>query len=72
MTSDKKRRVTAAMGFLSGVVTCLDAVRDAKILWPPEALWAVLRRPQRLELGAGIALIVVTLIVSRVKSTSQN
>ncbi len=72
MTKEKKRRVATAVGFLSGVITCLDAVRDVRAFWPPDALWAVLRRPQRLELGGGIALIIVTLIVLRVKSTPQN
>jgi hypothetical protein len=64
MTPDKKRRVATAVGFLSGVLACLDALRDARILWPPDAVWATLRSPQRLELGAGIALIVVTLVTS--------
>ena len=64
MTPDKTRRVLTAVGFLSGVLASLDALRDAKILWPPDALWAVLRSPQRLELGGGLALIGVTLLTS--------
>ncbi|MGC1450026.1 MAG: hypothetical protein WA830_08325 [Candidatus Sulfotelmatobacter sp.] len=64
MTPGKKRRVATAVGFLSGVLASLDALRDATILWPPDAVWNALRSPQRLELGAGVALIVVTLVTS--------
>ena len=64
MTPEKKRRVATAVGFLSGMLAVLDALRDARILWPPDALWEALGGPQRLELGAGLALMVVTLIVS--------
>jgi hypothetical protein len=49
------------------MLACLDAVRDAKTLWPPDAVWAALRHPQRLELGGGLALIMVTLIISLVR-----
>ena len=59
------------MSFLSGVLACLDAMRDTKVFWPPETLWQVLRRPQRLELGAGIALIVVTLLISVVQGRER-
>jgi len=64
MTPEKKRRAATAVGFLSGVLACLDALREASILWPPDALWAILRRPQRLELAGGLALISVTLLSS--------
>ncbi len=64
MIPEKKRRVATAVGFLAGVLACLNALRDARILWPPDALWAALRNPQRLELGGGIALILVTLLTS--------
>lgn len=64
MIPEKKRRLATAVGFLAGVLACLDALRDARILWPPDALWAALRNPQRLELGGGIALILVTLLTS--------
>lgn len=64
MTSDKQRRVARAVGFLAGVLAAMDALKDAKVLWPPEAVWAALRSSQRLELGGGIALIVVTLVMS--------
>jgi hypothetical protein len=66
MVSDKKRRVMTAAGFLSGVIACLDAIRDVKVSWPPDALWQVLRHPQRLELCGGIALIVVTFVTSMI------
>lgn len=64
MTQEKKRRVATAVGFLSGVLACLDALRDTRILWPPDAVWEALRNPQRMELGGGIALMVVSLALS--------
>jgi hypothetical protein len=64
MTPEKTRRVAIAVGFLSGVLASMDAVRDAGILWPPDALWEVLRSPQRLELGFGIALSIVSFVTS--------
>jgi hypothetical protein len=64
MTQEKKRRVATAVGFLSGALACLDALHDARILWPPDAVWEALRNPQRVELGGGIALIVVTLALT--------
>jgi hypothetical protein len=67
MTPEKKRRVVTAVGFLSGVLAGLDALRDARVYWPPDVVWEVLRGPQRLELGAGIALIVVTLVTSTLR-----
>jgi hypothetical protein len=70
MTPDKKRRVTTAVGFLSGVLACMDAVRDAKVFWPPDALWQALRGAQRLEMGGGIALIVVTLVTTALAKRS--
>ncbi len=53
--------------FLSGVIACLDALRDAKIVWPPDEAWAGLRGPQRLELSAGVVLMVVALVTSVVR-----
>jgi hypothetical protein len=70
MTSEKQRRVATAVGFLSGVYACLDALRDAKIFWPPDVVWEALRSPQRLELGGGIALIVIALIMSALQRRS--
>jgi len=67
LTPEKKRRIATASGFVSGVATCLDALRDAKIVWPPDAAWAGLRRPHRLELAAGIVLMVVSLVTSAVR-----
>lgn len=64
MTPEKMRRVATAARFLSGVIPCLDALRDATLFWPPDAVWVSLRHPQRLELGGGIALIVVTLVTT--------
>jgi hypothetical protein len=64
MTPDKKRRIATATGFLSGVLACMDALRDATVFWPPDVLWAAIRRPHTLELFGGIAMIVVTLITS--------
>jgi hypothetical protein len=70
MTPEKKRRLSTALGFLSGVLACMDAMRDANVFWPPDAVWEAMNRPHRLEFGAGIALIVVTLIVSVVQRRS--
>jgi len=67
MTPEKKRRVATAVGFLSGVLACMDALRDGRIFWPPDVVWEGLRGPQRLELGAGIALMAVTLVTSVVR-----
>ena len=67
MTPEKKRRVATAAGFLSGILASLDALRDARIFWPPDAVWEALRNPQRLELGAGIALIVVSIVLAVVR-----
>jgi hypothetical protein len=67
MTPEKQRRIATASGFISGVIACLDALRDAKIVWPPDEAWAVLRRPQRLELAVGIVLMVVSLVTSAVR-----
>jgi len=63
MTPEKKKRVTNAVGFLSGVLACMDAVRDERVFWPPGELWEGLRHGQRVELGAGIALIVVSIVL---------
>jgi hypothetical protein len=63
MTPDKQQRLATALGFLSGLLASLHALHDCKVWWPPDAAWEVLQGPQRLELGGGIALIVVTLVI---------
>jgi hypothetical protein len=67
MTPDKRRRAATAAGFLSGMLACLDALRDARVYWPPDVVWEALRHPQRLELGAGIALMIVTIVMSTMR-----
>jgi len=67
MTPDKQRRVATASVFVSGVIASLNALRDAKVVWPLDVAWAGLRGPQRLELGAGIVLMVVALVISAVR-----
>ena len=67
MTPEKKRRVATAGIFLSGVLACLDAVKDARIFWPPDVLWEGLGNPNRLKLVAGIALIVVSFVTSALR-----
>jgi hypothetical protein len=64
MTPKKQWRVATAAGFLAGVLICLDEVRDARILWPPDVLWDALGSPQRLKFGAGVALMVVSFLAS--------
>jgi hypothetical protein len=59
------------VGFLSGVLACLDAMRDARVFWPPDALWQVLRHSQRLEMAGGIVLIGVTLVISVVQGRER-
>ncbi|MGC1647718.1 MAG: hypothetical protein WA741_18000 [Candidatus Sulfotelmatobacter sp.] len=72
MTPEKKRRVAMAGMFLSGMLACLDAVKDARIFWPPDVVWEGLNNPNRLKLGAGIALIVVSFVMSVVQSRSTS
>jgi len=69
-TSEKSGRVATAVGFLAGLLACLNAVRDRRILWPPDVVWKALRHPQRLELGDGLALIVVTLVMTIVRQNT--
>lgn len=71
MNPEKKRRVATAAGFLSGVLASLDGLRDARVLWPPDVVWQGLRGPQRLEVRAGIALIVVTLVLTVVRKRTE-
>jgi hypothetical protein len=67
MASSKERRVANAVGFIAGVLACLNALRDAKVLWPPDAAWAQLTYAHRLEFGIGMALILGTLITSNTR-----
>jgi hypothetical protein len=77
MSPDKQKRVGSAIVFLIGVFACLIPLRDRKILWPPDALWQSLENPQRLEIAGGIALIVISIVISiaqnraRERSSSQ-
>ena len=64
MAQENNRRIATAVGFLSGVLTCLDALRNARVVWPPDAAWVLMSKPHRLEFAAGAALIVVTIVVS--------
>ena len=65
--SHKGRRTATAIGFLAGMLACLDALRDAKVVWPLDAAWAVMPHAQRLEMSAGIVVILVALVVSVVR-----
>jgi hypothetical protein len=71
MTPEKKKRVINAVGFLSGVLACMDAVRDARIFWPLRGLWEDLRHVQRVEFGAGIALIVVSIVLMTTRQRTE-
>jgi hypothetical protein len=71
MTSEKKKRVTNAVGFLSGVLACMDAVRETRVFWPPGEFWEGLRHGQRVEFGAGIALIVVSIVLMGMRKRTQ-
>lgn len=71
MTPEKGMRVATAAAFLAGMLAGLDALRDAKVYWPPDAVWEALQNPKRFELGLGIALIVISLIVSVLRSRSN-
>jgi hypothetical protein len=59
------------MGFLAGVIACLHAMRDAKIPWPPAALWDVLSQAQRVELCGGVAMMVIAFFASLVGKDGQ-
>jgi hypothetical protein len=71
MTPDKGRKLATAVGFLAGIYACLHVLRDARVLWPPDALWNALAHPQRVELGGGIALILVTLVLTFRRASSE-
>jgi hypothetical protein len=67
LTPEKKRRLETAAGFLSGVLACMDALRDARVVWPVAEMWDGLRNVKRVEFGGGVALIVVSFIISIVQ-----
>lgn len=70
--SAKRRRIATALGFLAGMLASLDALRDAKVVWPPATAWAAMQHVRRLEIGAGIAMILIALVVSMVRPGRQN
>ena len=67
--SQRGWRVATAVGFLAGMLAVLDAVRDSKVLWPPGELWSTLQHGQRVELGTGIALIIIVLVITVVRQS---
>jgi len=67
MTPAKRRNPATAIVFLFGVLACLRAVGQAGIAWPPEALWHALRTPFRLQLVAGLVMILAALIFMLVR-----
>jgi hypothetical protein len=67
MTPEQKRRLETAVGFLAGAIACLHALADRAVYWPPDVVWAGLSPPQHLEFGGGLALIMVTLVISVVR-----
>lgn len=72
MTPGKNRRVATAAGFLSGVLACLDAIRDKSILWPPGVVWQSLRNPQKLEFGGGVVLMIIMLLATALRERSAS
>jgi hypothetical protein len=72
MAANKSWRVANAVVFLCGVYACLYPLRDAKVVWPPDVLWHSLRNPQRLEFGGGLALIVVTIVLSVIRAPRRS
>lgn len=71
MTRGKNQRVATAAGFLSGVLTCLDALRDMRVSWPPGSLWEALNRPHQIELAARIALMLVSFVAAILTAKSR-
>lgn len=51
MPTDKKRRVANALGFVSGVIASLDAIREQRTLWPPAALWNAFAQSSAARIG---------------------
>ncbi|HUA15669.1 MAG TPA: hypothetical protein VMG31_10240 [Verrucomicrobiae bacterium] len=53
-----------AAGFLCGLLACLNALRDARVVWPPDAAWVLMSSAHRWEVGGGLTLMAVTFIAS--------
>jgi hypothetical protein len=70
MTSQKRRRAISAILFLFGVLAFLNALRDAGMMWPPDAVWTALNNPSRLKLCGGIALILSGVIAAAIRRES--
>ena len=45
----------------------MDAVRETRIFWPLDEFWEGLLHAQRVEFGAGIALIMVSIVLMRMR-----
>lgn len=67
----KETRLGTAVGFLSGLLACMGAVRDASVTWPPDAAWAQMSHPHRLEFAGGAALIIASVVIMVVRSKAQ-
>jgi len=67
MTPEKRRRAMSAILFLFGVLAFLNALRDAGMMWPPDAVWQALNNPSRLKLCGGIALMLASLIATAMR-----
>lgn len=64
MGDNKNLRLLNAVAFLAGVLACLTAVRDSRVLWPPGELWSALSHQQHLELAGGLGLIVLVIVTN--------
>lgn len=64
MTPEKRRPVIPAILFLFGVLASLKAMSDAGVMWPLDAVWQALNNPGRFKLCGGIALILVSIILT--------
>ncbi|HKU25559.1 MAG TPA: hypothetical protein VJQ54_08815 [Candidatus Sulfotelmatobacter sp.] len=64
MSENKSLRLLNAAGFLAGVLACLSAVRDSRVLWPPDELWTLLGHRQHIELAGGLALIAAVIVTN--------
>jgi hypothetical protein len=67
MTPGKRRRAISAILFLFGVLAFLNALRDADMMWPPDAVWQALDNPSRFKLCGGVALMLASLIATAMR-----